>query len=839
MKKKLYKYFLLFKTIIFFSITINAQKPGVNQRGYANAGGGETGSVKGIVVNSVSMMPLEYAYIVIHKESDSSLVNGGISDSTGKFKIEKIPFGKYYLAANLIGHKPQKISGIVIGPKNPVKVIDTVKLAANSTTLGAFEIKDKKSDVEFSLDKKVINVEKNLVSVGGSAVDVMQNIPSVTVDIDGNLSMKGSSNITVLIDGKPSGLTGASRSAVLEQIPASSVESIEIISNPSAKYDPDGMTGIINILLKKKKERGYHGIFTVNAGTGDKYNGSVSFNYSKNKVNLFAGYDVRSRINKGTGYMKRKTYFDTVKTDSVILADVDTTLINNSTSVMKGISHNIKAGMDYYMNAKNSFTLSAVCGISDDDHSDFTKSSKYVSENIITDYYENSSSEPGNDVSLDLALYYKRTFKKKDESLTADAAFTNSSGSESEDQSIQYYLPDMSAPLNSPVKQRTESVDKNKLGSFQVDYSYPFSKKSRLEAGLKSIIRSVDNDYVFQNFISDVFVDDTVFSNRFIYDEQIHSLYSTYSNTIGKFGFQVGLRAEQALTKSTQKTTTQEFNKDYFSIFPAIHLNLNMKNDNSFQLSYSRRVNRPNFRMLNPFVEMASPGIYRHGNPYLMPEYIDSYELGHLKYWKSSSLNSSVFYKQINDAVQRFISIDSNGIQYVTQKNISSGTSYGLEFVVSQDFYKWWKVNWTFSYFKTVMKGTVDESNLTTSNYSWTAKFNTTMTVLKNLDLQLTGNYRAPMTGLQVNMKAMYSADFALKKDVFKNASVSVRLSDIFNTRKMIMEGSGTNFEIYHTRKRDSRVLLAGFTYKINGGTKSKEKKKSFDNDNENQDIEF
>jgi len=823
------KFALLFSIMIFTTSILFAQENGNGNKGAYGGGNGGLGSLKGVVVNSTSMKPLEYAYVVLYKVLDSTLVNGAISDSTGKFKIEKVPFGKYYIAVNLIGHKQQKVSGVFIGPKNPDKTLDTIKLDATSNALDVFEVKDKKQDVEYTLDKKVINVEKNLVSAGGTAVDVMQSIPSVTVDIDGNLSMKGSSNITVLVDGKPSGLTGASRSAVLEQIPASSIESIEIISNPSAKYDPDGMSGIINIILKKKKERGYHGIFTLNAGTGDKYNGSVSLNYSKNKFNLYSSYDFRSNHSKGWGQMDRMT----------ILDDTSSYLYNKSTSSRKGLSQNIKLGTDFYMNEKNSFTLSGIYGFSDDTHSDFTTSRLLDFNQILTSYYENSGSEPGKEQSFDYALDYKHTFKHKGEYLTADATYSTSKETEDQDQSVQYYLTDLVTPFNLPVVQHSTSDNKNNVITLQADYSLPISKKSKFEAGAKSIIRSIDNDYIFQNFIDTLqeFVNDTNYSNRFIYDEQIHAAYATYSNTIGAFEFQAGLRAEQALTRSTQKTQNTEFSKNYFSIFPTLHLNLNLKNDNSLQLSYSRRVNRPNYYMLNPFREQFSPGIFHSGNPYLTPEYIDSYELGHMKYWETTSLNSSIFYKQINDAIQRFTTIDSNGIQTMTQKNISTGTSYGLEFVISQEFTKWWKANGTFSYFKTVMKGTQDGADLTNSNYSWTAKLNSTMTVLKNLDIQLTGNYRAPMVTIQGSMKANYFADIAMKKEIFKNASLTLRLSDIFKTQKMEMESSGSNFTLHNIRQRQSRVLYLGFTYKINGGLKGKDKKKSFDNGNDVPDM--
>lgn len=815
----------LFLIFLISFLNVRSQYPGHGN--YLGSGDG-SGTLSGVIINSVTNKPVEYAYVVLNKTTDSTLVTGGISDTLGKFKLEKIPYGKYYIAVNLIGHKPQKISDILITSKEPVKTIDTIKLAPSSSMLDAVEIKEKKNIVEFSLDKKVINVEKSLVSAGGTAVDVMQTIPSVTVDMDGNLSMRGSSNITVLVDGKPSGLTGMSRSAILEQIPASSIESIEIISNPSAKYDPDGMTGIINIILKKKKEKGYNGTISLNAGTGDKYSGSLALNYSKSKFNIFANYDFR--LNNSSGWSDfHRTY---------IYNDTVSYLNQDGNSKRQRSSNSIKLGTDLYLNDKNTLTISGLYDIGKSNDCEFEKSTELDYTELITSYYESDNAETGDENSMDYMLNYKRTFDKKGESLTFDGIYSTSKEKEISDQQWQYYLLDMVTPSGSPVIQQIISDDKSNVTTLQADYTYPITKESQFETGAKSIIRHIDNDYVFQNYSdsTDTWGYDSLLSNRFVYDEQIHSFYTTYSNTIGIFEFEAGLRAEQALTTSDQKTMDSVYKKNYFSVFPTLHLNLNFKNDNSFQLSYSRRVNRPGYWQLNPFVEASEPGFRHYGNPYLTPEYIDSYELGHLKYWDNTSLNSSVFYKQINDAIQRYVFIDSAGIQNITQQNISSGISYGLEFIFSQDFSKWWKINATFSYFRTIMKGTEEGEELTNSNYSWTAKLNSTMSLPKNFTIQLTGNYRAPMVQLQGTMQAMYFADIAFKKEIFnKKASITLRLSDIFNTQQFNMHRTGTDFTIDMLRKRDSRSLFVGFTYKF-GKIKTKEKKRSFEG---NEDIDM
>ena len=561
---------LAFLLSLFF-ISVKSQEHGSGNMNYGNP----IGTVSGIVINSETQKPVGYVYVVLHKALDSTMVTGAITDTLGKFKLEKIPFGKYYLAVNLIGHRSQKIGNILVNPKEPSKTLDTIKMVPSSAMLEAVEVKEKKNAVEFTLDKKVINVEKALVSAGGNAVDVMQTIPSVTVDIDGNLSMRGNSNITVLIDGKPSALTGMSRSAILEQIPASSIESIEVISNPSAKYDPDGMTGIINIILKKKKERGYNGVFTVNAGTGDRYSGSVALNYSKNKVNVFANYDFRSFHSKGWSDFNRTYNFN----------DTLSYLEEDEKSTRNRLSHSIKIGTDFYLNDKNSFTISGTYGAESSVEKEFDKSTELDFNEMITSYYENDIKETGDENSMDYMFNYKRTFDKKGESLTFDAIHSVSNESEGSDRVLQYFLPDNITHLGLPAFQSNSTDDKSKVTTLQTDYSYPITKNSRFEAGAKSIIRNMDNDYTVLKYDDStaVWSDDTTLSNRFIYDEQIHSVYATYSNTIGVFEFSAGLRAEQALTKSTQQTMNEEYKKNYFSLFPTLHLNMNLKNDNSFR----------------------------------------------------------------------------------------------------------------------------------------------------------------------------------------------------------------------------------------------------------------
>ena len=676
--------------------------------------------------------------------------------------------------------------------------------------------------MEFKLDKKVINVDKILTSTGGTAIDVLQNIPSVTVDYDGAVSLRGNSNITILIDGRPSSITGTK----LEQIPASSIESIELITNPSAKYNPEGMSGIINIKLKKKKAFGLNGLASVNIGTGDKYNGSINLNYNFNKVNLFASYDTRYNRRKGWGDMYRTS---TINDTTLYLA-------NSSKRYRKGNSNNFKVGADFFLDPKNTITLTWLYNKGKDEDNDVTKSYNYNINQVLRDQYNSNTLESGDDNESDYTLNYKKTFDKKGKELTADIIF--STGKETEGSNIDnYYYMLNYLPFEKviPESQKQNTDGNNYDATLQTNYIYPFGKDAKFETGFQGIIKNNDNNFKIDKFdhaLSQWYADTTQ-SNHFVYNEQIYAVYGIFSKEFKKWSFQIGTRLEQAFTKAEQKTVVETNNKQYFSVFPTVHTTYKIKENQDIQLSYSRRINRPDMHSLNPFVDYSNPNVIRYGNPDLKPEYINSYEIGHSIFWKKTSISSNLFYRQINDVIKRYAFLDSNRVSNMTTANLSKGKSYGVELVVEQTILKWWRVNANFSYFRTIIEGDKDNTSLTNDNYSWTSKLNSNMMLPKGIMFQISGFYRGPMVTPQGEMAAMYSADMALKKDFLKDKlSVNFRLSDVFNTQKFKMNIKGDNFTSEGNRRRDSRIAYIGVSYKINGGLKTKIKKRPMDNNN-------
>ncbi len=778
------------------------------------------GTVSGSVIDRRTEDPVLSAKVVLLKANDSTIQAGTFTNNKGEFLFDNVPFGKYYINISYIGYDNIAVPAFQITSKNNSVKLKKLVMEQGSVVTDEVEVTADKQTVEYSMDKKVINVEKNIAATGGSAVDVLSNIPSVSVDYDGNVSLRGSTNLTILIDGKPSQSMGSNRNAILEQIPASSIESVEIISNPSAKYSPEGMNGVLNIVLKKQSNLGFNGLLGMSAGTRDKYSGSINSNYGMESFSLFASYDIRSDRRMGQGNSFRTT----------TIGDSMPFIEQGFHMNRKGFDNTVKLGTDIFITPKNTLTLMGNYSFDTDNHSFMLDGTELDLNRQISDKNSSLSFEDNKDNSVNLSLNYKRKFDKKDHAFTADATFSNGRSTEGENITQSYLF--VNKGLSSPyvVLKNTVNGDKSTNANIELNYSNPFDKDSRYELGYQGIIRNLDNDARYETFNDSIKIwqEDKALNNRFLYKENIHAIYGTYANYFGSFRYQLGVRLEQAYTKSDQQTQSQTHNYDYFSFFPSAHFTYKIGEGNDIQLSYSRRVNRPGVWSLNPFKDISDPLNVRYGNPYLKPEYINSLELGNNKSWSTTSLVSTVFYRQINDVIKRITFLDSNGVANSTSRNLTDGKSYGVEFIIDQTFFKWWRANANFSYFRTIINGSSDGLELSNDNYSWTAKVNTNLTVLKNLNIQINGSYRAPSVTPQGEQKASYNIDIAFKKDFFdEKLGIGFRVSDIFNTMTYDYITRGPGFTIEGSRKRETRVAYLTFSYKINSGIKQKERKRN------------
>ncbi len=812
--------------MLFVTILINVQ-PGFGQSApnNLNRNNSSKGKITGLLKDAQTGQAIEYGNVVVFNYKDSSMVDGTVSGNDGKFSLENIPFGKYYLRASFIGYANKIIDSVIVNPRNSDLNLGKIDLDESSIQLGNVLVTGQKEMIINNLDKKVINVSKDLTSTGGSAVDVVQNIPSVTVDVDGNVSFRGSQNLTILIDGKPSSLVGLSNSDILESLPASSIESVELVTNPSAKYDPDGTSGILNFILKKKLEGGMNGTVSATSGTGDKYNGSINLNYKIPQFNFFASADGRQNRVPNNRSSLRTDY------------------LNNTTSYLNQTGnglfdfggYNVTTGLDFMPDNFNTFTLSYRLRKFSFDSDNLVKSTNLNSLDEITNYFEQSNVADRNMRSNNYTLSYRKTFETKGQELTSDVIFGDNKMDRNENIIQTNFNTNLTPSSTQPFLQKAVSDNTNRQWTIQSNYVNPIEGFGRIETGFKTTLKNLNslNDYNYYDYSTSNYITNPFRKTDFGYKEQVYAVYGIYSNNINKFQYQFGLRAEQANVDGAESISGISFNKNYFALYPTVHFVQTLPNDQEVQLSYSRRVERPDNRQLNPYVDRADSLNIQYGNPELNPEFVNSIDLGYSKFFGSTSLTSSIFYKLTNDAITSITTLNNDGVAENTWRNLAKNTSYGLELTAVHPLFDWLRLNGSLSYFRTIF----DNGNLsTTDDYSWIGKLNTTFPVSKDFNIQLNTNYNSPIITSQGRIKEMFSTDFAVKKD-FLNGQLSLtfRVSDIFNTRKFDSQTFGENFLISSNRKMQSRVAYLGISYRLSPGNGNKEKRLPDDNEGMNE----
>jgi len=811
-------------SILFYGTIFSQDRP--NRKN--PDGSDKKGKLTGIVVDGESNVPLESASVQLFSQKDSSLVTGTSTDKTGSFTLEP-RFGRFYLKISFIGYNNTIVNNIRINPQSPEVNAGTLKLTAgNEMTTKEIEVEAEVNAFENQLDKKVYNVEKTIVSESGSAVDVLKNVPSVTVDADGNVSLRGSSNVKILINGRPSAMLGNDPSSVLEQIPSKMIESIEIMSNPSSKYDPEGTAGIINIVLKKQQDDGYNGNVTVNAGTRDKYNTSINLNLRKNKFNFYGSYNFRLFNMYGNGATSKQTFFNN--------NTFFNSQVSNSHGKMK--SHMGSLGMDYMPDKKNLLSLSGSLSWRDRNRNDLGTYLNYDALYNPTMMYFRNSDEDETGKGIDVNLSHKYKFDKKKEEL--NTAFQYSRSSEDESGNTNQYYDNGSSFLQQKDN-TTYSID---IFSGQSDFYNPLGEdnKSKFEAGVKGVYRSINSDYTsnYFDFNTQSWYYNSLTSNNFRYKDQVYSTYANYGNTYKNFGYQIGLRLEQTFTKSEQLTSNQNFEHNYFSWFPSIYLTQAITKTNEIQLSYTRRINRPNLHVLNPFTDYSDPQNLRKGNPDLKPEYINALELSYMKYFTTINVSGAVFYRRVDDVINRFVTQLDSATTLMTFENMNNSQSYGLEFVVTGSLAKWWNLNGSTSYYYTKVSGSSSiGSTLDNSSNVWSGKLMTSFSFPDLFDIQLGYNYSGKMITATGSMDPMQTLDIAVKKDFFfKRLSLTLRVSDALNTQKFAVHTNQNDIIADMVRRRDSRTVFLSVSYRFGTEQHSQERKRKRENVEENNNGE-
>ena len=788
------KNFLLVLTL-FISTIVFAQRPESKKI-----------TISGKVIEKGSNQPLEYATVIFENATNKQL-SGGITDENGNFKFD-VTVGTYNARAEFISFK-----NVVIPQKEFSTNTDlgVISMEADAAQLDDVVVIAEKSTVEIKLDKRVYNVGKDMMVKGGTVSDVLDNVPSVTVDAEGTVALRGNENVKILIDGKPSGLAGINIADALKLLPADAVEKVEVITNPSARYDAEGGGGIINIVIRKGKANGLNGSIMVNAGDPETYGVSANLNKKTNDFNLFSNIGYNYRTNLGNTMVDAE-YFNSDGSTSRFINERRT-----NERLSKGLNVNFGADLNI---SKSATWTNAVT---------FRKNSGENPDNVLFYNFDNSfiptfvrnrlNDQISDEFSIEYSTNFTKNFKKEDHKLTVDIAI--SQNRENESSTIYDEIVGDATTLFTESTLNNQNQQRN---LFQVDYVLPIGKDGRFEAGYRGS---------FQNNLTDFEVTPiSDFSNTLEYVENVNAFYTQYGSKINKFSYFLGLRFEDSHIEVNSLSLNDYNTKKYNNLFPSATINYEFSENSSLSLSYSKRINRPRGRFLNPVSSLSSNINIFQGNPDIDPSLTDAIDLGYLKKWDKVTFNTSAYVNITNDAFQ-FIRKESglfvDGVPVILSTPINLAKEYraGFEFNVNYSPYKWWRLNGNFNAFRNETQGDysyVDYlGNTIVQNFdnvalTWFTRISSKVTLPYKIDWQTNGTYNAPQTNAQGKSLGVASMNVALSKDILKDkGTIALNVSDVFNSRKRIMETEIPNVvSSYSEMQWRQRQVMLTFTYRFN-----------------------
>ncbi len=798
---------------------------------------GQTGSIKGKIIDAKTKEALEFVNVSIRtKDSGKTLVTGTVTDSTGVFHLSRIKNGTYILSASYIGYRTLEKEFTISSKERNINLRNLL-LEEDAQAISEVQVVAQRAQMRFEIDKKVFDVASNISQAGGSASDILGNIPSVEVDNEGEISLRGNSSVTIWINGKASGLTADNQAQILEQIPAESIERIELITNPSAKFSPEGTSGIINIILKKDRKAGYYGSIQTGADTQGGYNASANINYNSGKVETYLNAGYRQRKSEGED--------NTNRTNTDEAGNPVSYLNQKGKSDRNGSSVFVRAGITYNFTPKNHLSLEAFAHFGDRKSDNMIRYESNVPGSFTTSerltHSKNSSN--GNNINLD----YKHEFNKNS-NITARASWDlwKSDGTDTYKQHSFYPEGKETASW-----QQQESDNRSQSWEFQVDYVNKFSEDSKVEAGYKGSLsnrKSPVETYSGATEASAV-LDELLF-NKYIYDQNIQALYATYSTKLNQFGVQVGLRGEYTDTETKSlgygehRSEVKPYKNDYFSLFPSVFLSYSLPKDNEVQINYTRRISRPRGWQLNPFVNMTDSLNISYGNPYLDPEFSNSFEVNYIKNWEKHTLSLSAYYRNTDDVIQR-IRYREGDVMKSTSANITRSSSTGAEIVAKNKFFSFLDITTTMNLYYNKLDGfsyTPEGTDTPVTgekddNFSWNAKMIANAMLPYAISLQATGNYNSRRIIAQGHRKSNYSIDLGARKSFFnRKVTFSVNVQDILNSRNWHSVTSGNGFRQDSDSWRKGQVFR--FTLSYNFGNMKATPKKQQRQQNEMNGIE-
>lgn len=795
--------------IIFSYLNLTAQQAKSN-----------SGTVLGGIVDSNSVNPIEFSQVLLFNSKDSSFVAQQFTDNSGAFNFSNLKRGNYFLKISFLGFESKIIADINLSEAKKKIDFGSIFLTnLSSSELEVVRITAKQDFLKNGIDKKVYNVDQDLSSKGAGATDVLNNIPSVDVDQDGGVSLRGDANVTVLIDGRLSSISGSNGNSLLETIPAGSIERIEVVTNPSAKYSPDGTSGIINIVLKKNKLRGTNFLISSSIANGFLFNGSASMSYRNEKMNLFANY---SNLYKD-GYRNFDGQFiqkENEETTSIL------DQVRKGTDLRK--SNTIRFGSDFYLNKNQTFGV-----VFSGTQSTRVRTGNLVNSTLTPNYsiselWTRDSRDPIKNLNFDVASNYSIDLNNDKGKITIDANYSRGDKDFQGEYQEAYYNIDGSLRGIENLDQRIGNDEQNSNSTFQADYSTNIKKWNVLfETGIKAIIRTLDvdanskeRDTVSNNFVSDELSDFT-----YKYDEQVYAGYVTLGQKQGKFKYQAGLRAEQAYQLPYLVSEDLKFTNEYFELYPSAHLKYEPKEKQELSLSYSRRINRPRSSQMNPFSNFSDPFNLRKGNPDLKPEFIDSYDFAYSIDKNKLNITTSLYYRYTTNVIQRLREYYADNTSAVVFSNINESKSVGFEFILGYKPFKWFRNTLSINgnnirYTDPSIEITGDQNRL-----NWGLKYMGAVDFWKKtMSVQVNVNYFAPRFVPQGMIQRLGGVNIATEKRLNDSWLIGLRVTDVFDRQGFILDLSQEKVDQTANYKWLSRRVYFNVVYKFGQVETSKTK---------------
>ena len=776
--------------------------------------------VTGTVTDSETNIPLEYATISVFNVNSEDAINGVITDSNGEFSIE-LSKGNYDFKVEFISFKIKYYRNITVN--NPLS-LGTIELSIDENILDEIEVIGEKTEIEIKLDKTVYNIGKDLTLKGSSVSDVLDNLPSIEVDIEGNVSLRGNESVRILINGKPSGLVGISSNEALKQFPSESVEKVEVITSPSARYNAEGPAGIINIILRRSKLTGFNGSLSLNSGYPERYGVSANLNYRTKKLNFFNNIGYNTRTSEGSFINETEYYTNQA---------INNFLNENGVRGSERNSNYLNTGIEYFISDKTSVVGSYVFRKSDG----FTNNTNNVNQNFnsISKFSERLEKESEIDDTNEFSINLTHDFNKEGHVLTMDYQKEKSSENENGFISNSQLKPILTKYLSEKVN--TDEIQESEL--FKIDYVLPIKKDGQFELGFRRSNQHQDIDYLAKNEdLNGNFINDLNLSNTLLYNEKVNAFYTQYGNKKNKFSYLLGLRYEESKTAVKQLANNTNNVKNYNDFFPTLNLSYQIKENETITFGYNRRIRRARSYFINPFPSKSSATNIFQGNPNIDPTYSNGIDLGYLKRYEKLTLNGSIYYRKetgvftfISENTGDFVLVNEISVPVLrrTPINLASNKQIGLELNANFNQSKNWRLNGSLNFYESETLGEYMGIVYDSKNLTWSGRLSNNLKLFSSVDWQTSFRYRAPQKTAVSERKASIYSNTAFSKDLLKDKiTLTFKVNDIFETGKWRIESFNENYRSYsESNWRGGRTLELNLIYRFN--QKKKETRNSGD----------